>query len=116
MPEPAPSADVHIDPKFAPNAAWLLWHAQARRPLHPAIQDGPRQTTYAELGAAAQPFRRARRLLLAGVDPGVRRHRDEHDTDGEKALVEVRGAVEAPVQGSFKNNRHQGSRDERYWQ
>ena len=68
MPELAPSADVHVDPKFAPNAAWLLWHAQARRATHPAIQDGARRTTYGELGAGAQAV--AGHLVALGVEPG----------------------------------------------
>lgn len=70
MPEPAQSADVHIDPKFAPNAAWLLWHAQARRAAHPAIQDGARSTTYGELGAGAQAV--AGHLQALGIEPGDR--------------------------------------------
>jgi acyl-CoA ligase (AMP-forming) (exosortase A-associated) len=63
-------SDVHIDPAFAPNAAWLLWLAVARRAEHPAIQDGDRVTTYAELGRAAEGV--AAHLVSLGVMPGDR--------------------------------------------
>jgi len=70
MPEPQPSADVHTDPRFAPNAAWLLWHAEARRPAHPAIEEGARVTTYRDLGASARAM--AGHLRSLGVGPGDR--------------------------------------------
>lgn len=64
------STDVHIDPAFAPNAAWLLWHAAATRGPHLAIRDGATSTTYTELCGAAAAV--AARLISVGVQPGDR--------------------------------------------
>ena len=66
----AQTTDVHVDPAFAPNAAWLLWRTVADRAGHPAIQDGERITTYAALGRIAEGV--AAHLDSLGVTPGER--------------------------------------------
>ncbi len=70
MPLPSMSSDVHIDPTFAPNAAWLLWHKAGDRGPHPVIRDGGLATSYAELGERASAV--AARLVSLGVQPGER--------------------------------------------
>ena len=62
--------DVHVDPAFAPNAAWLLWHSAQARGSHPAIRDGATTTSYAELLRTAAAV--AAHLRSAGVQPGDR--------------------------------------------
>jgi long-chain acyl-CoA synthetase len=70
VPLPSAPTDVHADPAFAPNAAWLLWHTAATRGAHAAIRDGGQSTSYAELCDAAAAT--AAHLSSAGVEPGDR--------------------------------------------
>lgn len=70
MPSSLPSKDVHTDPAFAPNAAWLLWHAAAARPGHTLILDGARGSTYAEVVGDAGAI--AAHLVSLGIRPGDR--------------------------------------------
>lgn len=70
MPLPSAPIDVHADPAFAPNAAWLLWHTAATRGAHAAIRDGGQSTSYEELCDAAAAT--AAHLSSSGVQPGDR--------------------------------------------
>jgi amino acid adenylation domain-containing protein len=70
MSQLTPAPDVHVDAAFAPNAAWLLWRALPHRADHPAIEEGERSTSYAELGRMAGGV--AAHLTSLGLQPGDR--------------------------------------------
>ena len=70
MVRPDDASQFHAAPEFAPNAAWLLWHAAAARGPHTALLDGTRETSYAELLGQAAAV--AIRLRSSGIAPGDR--------------------------------------------
>ena len=70
MPPPDRTLQFHVNAAFAPNAAWLLWHAAAARGSHAALLDGDRVTSYTDL--LGQSAAVAQLLHSEGVRPGDR--------------------------------------------
>ncbi len=70
MARPDDPSQFRTAPEFAPNAAWLLWHAASTRGSHTALLDGTRETSYTELLGQAAAV--AVRLRSLGIAPGDR--------------------------------------------
>ena len=66
-----------------------------------------------EADRAVQIGRQVHRLLVRSVDIGRRCDRDEHDADGQQALIEFAGVIKSPEEHALEHDAGRGGGDER---